>query len=211
MSELLQINGNKKLIVCFGGLAMGLGGLIPFEFLNYLSTCYNGTVDLMFYVDKNQCWYQNGIHGITTNIDDTIKYFQNKILHGNYEKIIFMGVSAGGYASILFGSLCNVNHVICFMPQTNLNICIDPLIDKRAQKICFDSKYTDLKNIINTHTKYTVYADTYVTSITSPHHICQCTNIQNNPNVRLIKKNGIHMKELRDTNEIKNMLDIALA
>lgn len=31
-----------------------------------------------------------------------------------------MGVLAGGYTSILFGSLCNVSNVIAFIPRTKL-------------------------------------------------------------------------------------------
>ena len=35
-SEYKIINGNKNLIVCFGGIALQFGGILPFEFLNYL-------------------------------------------------------------------------------------------------------------------------------------------------------------------------------
>ena len=46
----------------------------------------------------------------------------------------------GGYASILFCSLCdNVNNVISFVPQTILN---NPI----------DLKYSNFKNIINKNT-----------------------------------------------------------
>lgn len=36
---------SENLIVCFGGMALQMGGILPFEFLNYLSKIY----------DKNQC------------------------------------------------------------------------------------------------------------------------------------------------------------
>jgi len=28
-------NNNNNLIVCFGGMALKIGGILPFEFLNY--------------------------------------------------------------------------------------------------------------------------------------------------------------------------------
>ena len=62
--------------------------------LNYLTSVYVNECDLYFFIDKNQCWYHNGIHGITNNIDDTVIYLNNII--SNYEKVLFMGTSAGG-------------------------------------------------------------------------------------------------------------------
>ena len=38
-NEYKIINGNKNLIICFGGSALKFGGILPFEFLNYLD-CY---------------------------------------------------------------------------------------------------------------------------------------------------------------------------
>ena len=52
----------------------------------------------LFYIDK--CWYHKGIHDITNNIDETVLYFNTIIKAGNYKKVIFMDVSAGGYAAI---------------------------------------------------------------------------------------------------------------
>jgi hypothetical protein len=125
MSELEKINGNKTIIVCFGGKALKMGGIPPFEFVNYLSSLYLNECDLLFFIDKKQCWYHNGIDGLSKNITETIEYL-NKKLDG-YNKIIFMGTSAGGYASILFGSLCNnIHSVIAFIPQTFLDYPIDP-------------------------------------------------------------------------------------
>jgi hypothetical protein len=56
-----------------------MGGIIPFEFLNYLSNTYNNNYDLLFYIDKKQCCYHKGIDGITNNIDETVLYLNNKI------------------------------------------------------------------------------------------------------------------------------------
>jgi predicted esterase YcpF (UPF0227 family) len=188
-----KIFNNNKLIVCFSGMALKFGGILPFEFLNYLSSIYTDC-DLLFYIDKNQCWYHKGIHGITNNIDYTILYLNKIIEDGNYEKVIFMGTSAGGYASILFGSLCdNMNNVISIIPQTIINKPID-------------SKYSNLKNIINKNTKYIIYGDTSIQN-DNHHHIRHCENIECFSNVKIIKNNGLYMKQLRDNGSIKKIID----
>lgn len=195
MSENKIIKKNSEnLIVCFGGMALQMGGILPFEFLNYLSKTYDKNIDLYFYIDKNQCWYHKGIDGITKNIDETVLYLNNIIQKSNYKKIIFMGVSAGGYASILFGSLCKVSNVIAFVPRTKL---INPI----------DIKYNDLKNIINNQTKYILHGDTDVQDIESHHHISQCNYLDCFQNVKIIYHEGLNMKKLRDNGMLKKCID----
>jgi predicted esterase YcpF (UPF0227 family) len=194
-SEYKIINGNKNLIICFGGMALQFGGILPFEFLNYLSSIYKNNCDLIFFIDNHQCWYHKGIKDITNNIDETILYLNNIIKHGNYQKVIFMGTSAGGYGSILFGSMCNnVNHVISFIPQT---IIKNPI----------NLNYSNLKDIINENSKYILYGDKSIQDINDLHHILHCENIECFTNVKIIKNNNCNLKELRDNGFIKNTID----
>jgi hypothetical protein len=193
-SEHKIMNGNKNLIICFGGLALAFGGILPFEFLNYLSSIYTLTSDLIFYVDTHQCWYHKGISGITTTIDDTALYLNNIIKNGNYNKVIFMGISAGGYAAILFGSLCNVSHVISFIPQTIL-------------KTPINVQYSNLKHIINKNTSYILYGNTSITNMEDYHHILHCENVKEFKNVNLLEHETCNMKDLRDCGVIKKMID----
>lgn len=194
MSELIQLNANNKLIVCFGGMALLMGGIPPFEFVNYLSSIYKNEYDLIFYIDKFQCCYHKGIKDITNNIDETVIYLNDKIKCGNYNKIIFMGVSAGGYAAILFGSLCNINNIVAFIPPTIL-------------KKPINSKYQDLKNVINSQSNYLLYADLSITNINDMHHVSQCQNIDCFSNVTVVNNPIINMKKLRDTGIIKDIID----
>ena len=192
-SEHKIINGNKILIVCFGGMALQFGGILPFEFLNYLSSEYVDKCDLYFFIDKNQCWYHKGIQDITNNIDESVIYINDIIK--NYEKVLFMGVSAGGYGAILFGSLCNnVNNVISFIPQTILN---NPI----------NSEYSNLKNIINKKTNYLLYGDLSIQDINNNHHISHCENLEEFTNVTIIKGENCILKNLRDNGYIKNLID----
>lgn len=194
MSELIQLNANNKLIVCFGGMALLMGGIPPFEFVNYLSSIYKNEYDLIFYIDKFQCCYHKGIKDITNNIDETVIYLNDKIKCGNYNKVIFMGVSAGGYAAILFGSLCNINNIVAFIPPTIL-------------KKPINSKYQDLKNVINSQSNYLLYADLSITNINDMHHVSQCQNIDCFSNVTVVNNPIINMKKLRDTGIIKDIID----
>jgi hypothetical protein len=195
MSELLIVKNHKFLIVCFGGMGLKMGGIPPFEFLHYLSSVYGNECDLIFYVDKYQCCYHKGIESISTNIDETVVYLNSKIAENNYDKIIFMGTSAGGYAAILFASLCNnVNNVISFIPKTILNKPVD-------------KKYSNLYNFINSNTKYILFGDVNITNVNDNHYISQCENLKDFPNVQIIKINGLDLKKLRDTGVIKNTID----
>ncbi len=117
----------------------------------------------------------------------------------SFEKFIRIlkvcGVSAGGYASILFGSLCkNVTNVISFIPKTKLD---NPL----------DTKYKNIKNFINPNVKYTLYGDINIKDIKNPHHISHCELIEEFENVTVIRQKGINMKVMRDNGQIKNILD----
>lgn len=192
-SEYKIINGNKRLIVCFGGMALKFGGILPFEFCNYLSSIYLDTSDLYFFIDKNQCSYHKGIKDITNNIDETVLYINDIIK--NYERVLFMGVSAGGYAAILFGSLCNnVNNIISFIPQTILRKPIN-------------SNYSNLKNVINNNKSYLLYGDKSVQDNNNVHHISQCENLEHFPNVKIIKGENCNLKNLRDNGFIKKTID----
>lgn len=196
MSEYKIIGGHKILIVCFGGMALQFGGILPFEFLNYLSSKYIDICDLYFFIDKNQCWYHKGIKGITNNIDETVLYINNIIKKGNYKKVLFMGVSAGGYAAILFGSLCNIvnNNIISFTPQTILE---NPI----------NSNYSNLKTVINKNNCYFLYGDKSVEDEKHVHHISHCENLAHFSNVKIIKGENCNLKQLRDSGYIKNLID----
>ena len=73
-----------------------------------------------------------------------------------YKKTLFTGISAGGFASILFGSLCFVDFVVAINPQTTLlDFETGNLIALGKKTPLFDnSEYYDLKPHINNKTNY---------------------------------------------------------
>ena len=188
------ICGSKNLIICFGGMTLSSLQLPPFEFLTHLSSMYKTNSDLFFFIDRHRCWYHKGIKDITNNIFETVLYLNKIIEDGNYEKVIFMGISAGGYAAILFGSLCNVSNVIAFIPQTILK---NPI----------NVNFSNLKTIINKKTNYILYGDLSVSNVDDNHHISHCENLDCFPNVKILKNKKCNLKELRDGGFIKTTID----
>jgi hypothetical protein len=177
------------LFVVFGGLNKKALGIPPFEFLNSLTSWFP-RIDKKFYIDIHQCWYQKGIHGFSTNVEETVVYLKKVIKP--YKRVVFIGTSAGGYAAILFGSLLNVDKVVAFVPQT--------IVKNHS------AKFNDLKKVINKQTSYHVYGDSSVTDVNDLHHISHVNNLREFSNVRLSFKNGVNLKEMRHNGELQHFL-----
>jgi hypothetical protein len=194
-----KVNGTKTdraiLLVSFAGHDREFGLIPRFEFVNFFEKYFN-RIDRHFYVDSYVTSYHKGIEGISTSIDETITYLENEIK--SYTKVIFLGVSSGGYAAILFGSLLNITSVIAFIPQTI-----------RRDKIV-DEKYRDILPYINSTTKYYVIGDLSINDPLHSHHISHCTRISHNPNVFIKKKLKFDLKQIRDNGELYYIIDNAI-
>lgn len=102
------------LMVTFGGMAKGVH--IPvFEFFDLLSK-YN--LKKCFIRDFAKSMYQRGLKDISHNVETTAAFLQEIIDQQQPKKVVFIGTSAGGTASILFGKLLNVTQVIAIAPIT---------------------------------------------------------------------------------------------
>ena len=185
-------NDSDTLIVSFAGNAKKFGGIDRFEFVNFLEKHFPD-FNRHFYTDTYTNSYHDGIFGISNNIDQTVCYLKNEI--EKYKNVIFLGVSAGGYAAILFGSLLNITSVIAFIPQT-----------VRRNQSNVDEKYRDIRKYINNSTKYYLYGDLSVSNMNDPHHISHCVRISHFPNVFITKKNYVNVKEMRNTCELYQIL-----
>jgi hypothetical protein len=176
---------DNKIIISFSGQGNGMGTLPQFEFVNFLEKYYNN-YERHFYLDKNSIWYHRGIDGISTNIDETLSYLKKII--SQFEEVILIGSSAGGYAAILFGSLLHVTKVIAFKPQTYLTHRTD-----------IDKKYANLSQYINSTTRYYIYGDVTIDKMKDHlHHISHCENINSYPNVIVNTDYEIDLRKLRD-------------
>ena len=110
--------------------------------------------DILYMKDESKQWYLGGLNGIGKNINHTIAFLRREIK--NYDKVICIGGSAGGYASILFGSLLEVDAVIAFRPQTDLDYADLP---RELHKLKTFKKYNNLNTVINSTTQYFINND----------------------------------------------------
>ena len=181
------------IIVFFGGMGSfkGLANIndsLPFEMSNFMSNNYKD-ISRLFFVDYFQCWYSKGIFKKPTSFKFCCEFIKKKIQ--DYKRVYFCGISSGGYAAILFGSLLNANKVLAFSPQTNLNILFK---DGRIGHHNFPKnniipRHMDLNNVINKDTHYIIYGDKKVQNLKNYHHINQCLNIGHHYNVSIIDNN----------------------
>jgi len=190
-----EFGNADTLIVSFAGYNKLFGGIPRFEFANFLNAHFANT-DRQFYVDCRMDLYHRGIAGISKTVDETVEYLKTEI--DGYKRVVFIGVSAGGYAAILFGSLLNIASVVAFIPQTL----------RMRQNI--DEKYRDTGLYINATTQYYLYGDLSIIDIKDYHHISQCERIAHHDNVTLIKKEVFNIKKMRDDGELLNILQKVL-
>lgn len=94
-------------------------------------------------------WYVNPSQSVYELIDFLSK--QKK----DYNKICATGMSAGGFASILFGSLCKFDLVLAIDPQTILYDL--ETNEKILKQDGLDDSFFDCKLHINKDTKYFLY------------------------------------------------------
>ena len=109
----LSKNG-ENLYIFFGGIAAGIT-MPRFEFYKYSKIFDQNKI---FIRDLSQCWYQDGLPGISGDIYSTAIYIGNLVRQIKAQKIFFVGNSMGGYAAILFSKLIGEGEVIAFSPQT---------------------------------------------------------------------------------------------
>ena len=195
--SLFEIDGFTKdvVLITFGGCASSASGIPPFEFLNSLRKWFPA-YDKKFYIDVHQSWYHKGIQDISTSIEETRVYLETIIK--DYKKVIFMGVSAGGYAAILFGSLLQVTIVVAFIPQTILT------------RNDTDIHYRDVKQFINTTTRYYLYGDTSVGNVDDLHHVSHVNHLQQFSNVHITYKHTLSLIEMRNSGELQLLLETLL-
>jgi hypothetical protein len=92
------------------------------------------------------------------------EFIKDKIKESGAKKVMIMGLSMGGYASILFGCLCNLDFVLSFSGQTYLpkHRRDKYRLEEKWSGLGVNRKYTDLKNVFKDYndknkTKYKLF------------------------------------------------------
>ena len=190
---LIDFNGHKNLLVSFGGIQQGLG-MPVFEFFNSISDIQ---CDKIYFRDFNQAWYQKGVDSDLNHIDKITKYLEDIINNKQYNKICFLGNSMGGYASILFGSILNIDKVVAFAPQTFIN--------KSNRILNFDSRWRkQINKVYDYKAKRKEFFDLKKCLKRKASFKTQI-NIYYSPNHRLDKKHAERLKS--ETNVILHPID----
>jgi pimeloyl-ACP methyl ester carboxylesterase len=112
--EIELVPDATSLYIFFGGIAAGIA-MPPFEFYRSAKIINENKI---FIRDLAQRWYQDGLPGISNDIDSTADFIRTEIKKLNPQKIFFVGNSMGGFAAILFSTLIGQGDAIAFAPQT---------------------------------------------------------------------------------------------
>tara|TARA_Y100000287_G_C14157679_1_gene323082 strand:- start:170 stop:808 length:639 start_codon:yes stop_codon:yes gene_type:complete len=149
----------------------------------------------ILYMRNQEGWYLGEMKGIGSDINDTIYFLQNKIKE--YDRVMCVGSSMGGYGSILFGSICYVDYVLTVWPQTDLEY-VDVPENVRLNKNF--AKYKNLKHHLNQVTKYDITCSEKKHPLHGPHH---CENLFGHVNVNI----EITLEKINLINSIKEFLN----
>lgn len=103
------------LLIAFGGIASQIGGVPPFEFLSVVRT---QDARRVFVRDLDQCWYQRGVRGASTNAEETTAALRAIIDDTSPSRVVTLGTSAGGFGAIAFGCAIGADLALAFGPQT---------------------------------------------------------------------------------------------
>jgi hypothetical protein len=119
LKPITYLEGSRKdvLFLSFGGVRLG-AGIPPAEFHASLS---GRDVPGYFIKDFRQSWYQEGLLGLSSDVASTAAVLKALIERHSPRHVVTLGVSAGGYAAILFGALLGVDRVAAFSPQTDVS------------------------------------------------------------------------------------------
>jgi len=119
--DFLLNEAGDKLIVVFSSYGVeGTPGATAFARpkLEFIKTLSGYHLSCLFLMDRQQHWYHSGVFDLA----DSIPSLADKLLplKHRYSKIATLGHSMGGYAALLFASLCDFDQAIATAPQTSI-------------------------------------------------------------------------------------------
>ncbi|MFI4977186.1 MAG: alpha/beta fold hydrolase [Solirubrobacterales bacterium] len=158
----------RTLLLAVGGMNLEERELV-FEFL---SATEEFPVKRLFVRDPRQAWYHCGMpqHGWT--LASVVDSLRELIARHDVDRLVVVGSSSGGYAALVFGTLLGADTVLCFAPQTVLDLEIlagmddhrwDPALGPLRRANRLDPRWTDLQRALPearcADTRYQVYFD----------------------------------------------------
>jgi hypothetical protein len=101
---------NKKLLVCFTGLAQRMMVPLP-SFLQHVNS---NEIDVLLITYPKKTGFRSGLKGSTNSFDDFIEDLNVMIQTSQYDEIFSIGVSGGGLPAILCALKLNFEAAISF-------------------------------------------------------------------------------------------------
>lgn len=103
---------------------------------------------------RDSAWYQQGVEGISSSIDETVSVLAELLKEINPARVFTTGMSMGGYAALLFGLKLNCDAVLAFTAEVAIGQEHLRSFTLNKCKV-YDHKYRSLANLVwqNTSTK----------------------------------------------------------
>jgi hypothetical protein len=159
---------SHTLLIAFGGMA-GQIGMPPFEFFKATGEL---PVKRLFVRDLHQVWYHLGIPGHGETIEEAAAALREIADSRDVDRLVVAGNSAGGYASLAFGTLMGADTALSFAPQTVLDPQIlaewddhrwDDQLGDLLRRGTIPERWADLRRALDGErsgaTRYEVYFD----------------------------------------------------
>jgi pimeloyl-ACP methyl ester carboxylesterase len=161
-------SGSRTLLIVFGGMK-GRIGMPRFEFFALTGDI---PVKRVFVRDLRQAWYHRGLPGYGRTLMSVADVLREHIAAEQVERMVVVGNSAGGYAALVLGTLLGADEVLCFAPQTVLDLDVlatvgDHRWDQHLKPLVaaggVDPDWADLGSALapvrRTDTRYRVFFD----------------------------------------------------
>jgi len=136
-------------VIAFGSMGTAFG-LPPKQFFQALG---QHDCEIVFLKDFRQCWYQKGLLGLTSSVEETADFLR-RMIESDGRPVSMVGASSGGFAAILFGCLLGARKVVAFSPQTRVTRRVFGKFrteDSRIEDMDFDAAHTDLRRVAEEH------------------------------------------------------------
>jgi pimeloyl-ACP methyl ester carboxylesterase len=208
---------SPTLLIAFGGM-LGRIGMPPFEFFSLAGGI---PVKRLFVRDLHQAWYHRGMPGYGTTLMSVAESLRELISEQGVERLVVAGNSAGGYAALVFGTLLDADVVLCFAPQTVLDLDVlasigdhrwDDRLRPLVQAGALDPGWIDLGAALpraaRGDTRYEVYVDASLS--VDRQHAERLLGLQNLRVYRFGRGRHHVVRALRDSGALKLILQRAL-
>jgi pimeloyl-ACP methyl ester carboxylesterase len=188
-------NGSRALLVLFSGLLAGNIPNVQYDFASYARRFGSNK---LFIRDLDQAWHHYGLRELSEDIDGTARFLRTVIEERDIERTVFLGVSSGGYAALLFGTMLGVQEVHAISPRTYLDLDKRQLYESSTKRALMErlyksgraqDRYLDVKEVMASSpgraTKYHIYySDRHEGDRTQAEHLRQCVGVELHPHER---------------------------